>query len=259
MPVAYDASLVSRLDNTQFLRGTVRRQHRTAGPSPRGVRRSLLTCGLVVGLTIAATACDTGDGKTLPEPTGTLPPPTVATTTTELPLDGVGTLASLPIEPLLDDAQLPAPVGPFGLTAPWLDGDQIEAINTCDGQDLSPALSWTAVPDGTVELAFVMVDESTGDGTPFVHWVVTGINPDALGIIEGDSPDGSIRGLNFFGNLGYNGPCPPPGDPAHVYRLTMYALNQQVELADGTASGDLLGFIQDVAIASADVTGTFQR
>jgi Raf kinase inhibitor-like YbhB/YbcL family protein len=259
MPVAYDASLVSTLDQTQHPRCPIRDRHRVTGSPLRGARRGVLAIGLTVGLAVAATACDTGDGKTLPDPTGTLPPPTVATTTTELPRDGVGTLASLPIEPLPADAELPAPIGPFDLTAPWFDGDQIEVINTCDGPDLSPALSWDSVPDGTVELAIVMVDESVGDGTPFVHWVMAGLDPNALGLIEGDSPVGSIRGLNFFGNLGYNGPCPPPGDPAHIYRLTMYALNQQVELADGTPSGDLLGFIQNVAIASADVSGTFQR
>jgi Raf kinase inhibitor-like YbhB/YbcL family protein len=245
MPVAYDASLVSSFDHIQYRRGTVIQR--------RVVRQRILALGLSVGLAFAAAACDTGDGKTLSEPTGTLPPPTVPPTTTELPLDGVGTLASLPIE------QLPAPVGTFDLIAPWIDGGQIEAINTCDGADVSPALSWNAVPDGTVELAVVMVDESVGDGTPFVHWVMAGINPNELGLIEGDNPVGSIRGLNFFGNLGYNGPCPPPGDPDHVYRLTVYALNQQMELADGTPSEDLLGFVQAVAIASADVTGTFQR
>ena len=259
MSVAYDASLVSTLEHTQHPSGSLSDRQRAAGPAQWGAPRGLLSFGVLVVLAIAATACDTGDGKTLSEPTGTLPPPTVATTTTELPRDGVGTLASLPIEQLPSDAELPAPIGPFNLIAPWFDGGNIEAINTCDGQDLAPALSWNSVPDGTVELAIVMVDESSGDGTPFVHWVMAGINPGALGLIEGDSPVGSIRGLNFFGNLGYNGPCPPPGDAAHVYRLTMYALNQQVELADGTSSGDLLGFVQNVAIASADVTGTFQR
>ena len=116
---------VSSLDHTQ---------HRRRSATPRRpVRQHVAALGLTIGLAVAATACDTGDGKTLPEPTGTLPPPTVPTTTTELPLDGVGTLASLPIEQLPADAELPAPVGPFGLTAPWIDGGQIEVINTCEG------------------------------------------------------------------------------------------------------------------------------
>lgn len=206
-------------------------------------------------------ACDTGDGKTLSEPTGTVAPPTVPPPATELLRDGVGTLASVPLELPVGEsgAQLPAPSGPFGIAAPWIDGGPIDPINTCDGGNVSPAISWTDVPGGTVELAVALVDESIDDGPPFVHWVLAGINPDDISVLEGSTPLGAIQGLNFFGNIGYDGPCPPPGDPAHIYRLTIYALNQQTELADGTAAADLLDFVQTVAIASADVTGTFAR
>ncbi len=213
---------------------------------------------MVLGL---LSACDTGDGKTLSEPTGTVPPPTVPPPATELPLDGTGTLASLPLEsPVLNDTgQLPVPSGPFSIAAPWIDAGPIDSINTCDGANLSPAISWTDVPEGTVELAVALVDESIDDGPPFIHWVLAGLNPAEISVFEGSTPLGAVQGLNFFGNVGYDGPCPPPGDPAHVYRLTIYALNQQTELADGTAAADLLDFVQTVAIASADVIGTFGR
>jgi Raf kinase inhibitor-like YbhB/YbcL family protein len=213
---------------------------------------------MVLGL---LSACDTGDGKTLSEPTGTVAPQTVPPLDTELPLEGAGTLASLPLEsPVLDDgAQLPAPSGPFSIAAPWIDGGLIDLINTCDGANLSPAISWNDVPEGTIELAVALVDESIDDGPPFIHWVLAGLNPGDISVLEGSTPLGAVQGLNFFGNVGYDGPCPPPGDPAHIYRLTIYALNQQTELADGTAAADLLDFVQTVAIASADVTGTFAR
>ncbi len=256
MPVAYDAALVSTLDRTQHLQGSTVGRLRAVRSRLRGPSHGFVRLGIVAALAVAASACDTGDGKTLPESYGTLPPPT---TTIEPVRDGVDTLASVPIEPLPDDIELPAPVGSFALTGPWSDGALIEPINTCDGLDLSPALSWTGVPEGTVELAITMLDESVGDGTPFVHWVMAGINPDDIVLAEGVDPLGAIRAINFFGDVGYGGPCPPPGDGPHLYRMTMYALNQQVELADGTSSGDLLGFIQDVAIASSDVTGTYER
>ncbi len=210
---------------------------------------------------MALAACDTGDGKALPDPTGTLPPPTVPPASTEPLLDGVGSLASVPADAGTSPEvpQAPAAVGSFNLITPWIDGGTIDSINTCDGADLSPALSWTGVPDGTVELAISFVDESIDNGPPFIHWVVAGIDPADTAVIEGRVPIGAISGLNFFGNIGYNGPCPPPGDPAHTYRLTIYALNQQVELADGTAAADLLDFVQTVAVASADATGTLAR
>jgi phosphatidylethanolamine-binding protein (PEBP) family uncharacterized protein len=89
--------------------------------------------------------------------------------------------------------------------------------------------------------------------------VLAGLSPTDISLSEGSTPLGAIEGLNFFGNVGYDGPCPPPGDPAHTYRLTIFALNQQTELADGTPAADLLDFVQIVAIASTDVTGTFEQ
>ena len=259
MSVAYDASLVSPLDDTAAQRLPGQQPHRSADRSRRTSRPVGRRAALALAFVCAVAGCDTGDGKVLPEPTGTVAPPTVPPSSTDPVRDGVGTLASLPIEPPPTGVELPAPVGDFAITAPWLEGAPIDVINTCDGQDLSPALSWTAVPAGTVELAFVMADESVGDGTPFIHWVMAGINPNEISLIEGDMPAGSILGVNSFGNLRYDGPCPPSGDAAHVYRITVYALSQQVELADGSPAEDLIGFIQNVALASADATGTFAR
>ena len=51
------------------------------------------------------------------------------------------------------------PVAPFTMVAPWQDGAEIPVLNTCDGDDVSPALSWAGVPDGTVELALVVTDD----------------------------------------------------------------------------------------------------
>jgi Raf kinase inhibitor-like YbhB/YbcL family protein len=170
-------------------------------------------------------------------------------------------LASLPIEV----PEVPADAGDdvaaesFRLIAPWLDGAPIDTLQTCDGVDLSPALSWTVPPDGTVELAIAMVDESVDAATPFVHWIVAGISPLDISVIEGGVPIGAVQAENSLGDIGYSGPCPPPGAPAHVYRLTIYALGQQVELADGAAAADLLGFVQDVSIGSAEVGGTYAR
>ena len=225
------------------------------------MKRRRYAAPVLVGCLLVA-ACDTGDGKTLREPTGTLPPPTVATTTTTLPQEGVGTLPSLPQEdPATDIAVSAANIEPgaFRLIAPWLDGSEIDRRHTCDGEDISPALSWIAPPPGATELAIAVVDESIANGTPFVHWVVAGIDPNDISLIEGDVPLGAVQALNFFGNVGWGGPCPPPDDDAHIYRFTVYALNQQVELADGTPATDLLDFIEAVSVASADLTGTFGR
>lgn len=212
--------------------------------------RRLAPIVLVTVLALTVGACDTGDGKTLRP----VDPDTTTTSTIPATVD-TGALPSLP----LDDAVLPGDAA-LRLYAPWQDGAPIEARYTCDGDDLSPAISWTAPPAGTVELAFSLVDESAaGADGPFVHWAIAGIDPADISLVEGQVPTGAPQATNSFGSLGWAGPCPPTGDPAHVYRLTMYALNQQSELADGTPADEMLGYLEAITIGSTNLTGTYQR
>ncbi len=207
----------------------------------------------------ALSACDTGDGKELKDfdPADYPSQTTVAPTTeTEFTIDQSNEF-ELPgsVDPAVTDV-----AEPFSLIAPWVTGGDIDAIHTCDGIDVSPALSWGGVPDGTAEIAIVMVDDSAvSDGQPFVHWVLGGLDPAEIALVEGDVPDGAPQALNFFGDVGYGGPCPPPGDGPHLYRITAYALNQQLELADGDLATEFLATIATVSIASTDVTGFYQR
>jgi Raf kinase inhibitor-like YbhB/YbcL family protein len=111
-----------------------------------------------------------------------------------------------------------------------------------------------------VEIAVALVDDSaTRDGQPFVHWVIGGLDPSEIALAGGDVPPGALQALNFFGDVGYGGPCPPPGDEAHEYRLTAFALAQQLEIDDGAPAEQFLEVIATTAFASADVTGLFQR
>ena len=143
---------------------------------------------------------------------------------------------------------------PFSMTAPWADGTAIDRRYTCDGQDVSPALSWTAPPRGTVELALLVTDDDAAD---FVHWAVAGIPPRAGGVGQGAAIDGAIEGQTSFGETGWGGPCPPSGE--HTYRFSLYALSQQAEVADGFAAADLQVYTDTSSLAVAEVTGTYQR
>lgn len=226
------------------------------------VTRSAALVALVI---VTATACDTEDGKTLmPYDPAAYP---AATTTSTV----VGTVDTAVSEQFAElggadtgvGSDAPVAVGTqesFAITAPWVDGAAIDGRYACDGLDVSPSLSWGGVPDGTVEIAIVMVDDSSIDnGQPFVHWVIAGLDPNEIALAEGDVPDGAVQALNFFGDVGYGGPCPAPGDDAHVYRFTAYALNSSLRVADGTPASEFLAAIAPVTIRSTDLTGTFQR
>ncbi|MEP4648926.1 MAG: YbhB/YbcL family Raf kinase inhibitor-like protein [Ilumatobacter sp.] len=234
---------------------------------------------LAVALVAAAllSACDTGDGTTLREPVAptTLPPPDTTPLET-VPLEDPALDAPIVSDPIIGNpivesdppidggqtipaAETDNSTTGFALFTPWAPNAPIDVVYTCDGADSSPALSWTGVPAGTQELGISLVDESNlSNGRPFIHWVLAGIAPDIDRIGDGEVPAGAIRGLNFFGDVGYTGPCPDPGSSG-TFTITLFALNQQLELADGTPAAELLDVIATVSIDSTSSTGTVTR
>ena len=214
---------------------------------------------------VAAAACDSRDGTRLQEPAAatTLPPvdttplPSVPIEAGELPAEAIdGSLTTQIIEQAVDADVAAAPMQLF---APWVDGGPIDARYSCDGLNASPAMSWSGLPVGTVEVAIALVDDSdVSTGRPFIHWVMGGIDVSYDRLAENEIPIGAIQGINFFGDIAYAGPCPNPGE-THDYRLTVFALSQQLELPDGTPSGEILDFVGTVALTTATVSGVYMR
>ena len=220
-----------------------------------------LAASWLLAAAIVLAACDTGDGKTLPDTDGTLPPPTTIETTDPV-LDGVGTLASIPLEDELENSeQLPDDFDgdDFTLSAPWVDGGPMDARYTCDGAGAAPALSWDAAPAEAAELALVMIDNESRDNSNGVHWVLAGLGSDTTRLVEDEVPLGAVRAVNSFGGIGWTPPCPAPESGPQRYRFTLYALGQQAEIAEGTPASDAIAFIEAVALQSADVHATYQR
>lgn len=220
-----------------------------------GRRRAPALLALLAATVIPlAAGCDTGDGKTLRPPTSdqrAAMPTTTTTTPTSL-----GGASVLPGAGAGDPGATSTPVtGSLSLAAPWADGGAIDIRFTCDGANLSPLLTWTAPPPGTVELALLVTDD---DAAGYVHWVVAGIPPTAGEKSEGATIAGAVEGVNDSGVSGWSGPCPPAGGP-HTYRFTMYALGQQAELPDGFTGADLAAIAAPAATAIAELTGTYTR
>ena len=134
-------------------------------------------------------------------------------------------------------------------------GGPIDPRNTCQGENLSPTLSWSSAPTGTVEIAITMTDL---DAPAFVHWAIAGIDPLSTSLGEGVVPEFSMQGINGTGQPGYTGPCPPAGE-THTYEFTVHFLAQQTELGDGAAGADLIAAIEGSTFASASVTGTYSQ
>ncbi len=123
----------------------------------------------------------------------------------------------------------------------FIEGAAIPVRYTCDGEDVSPPIAWSGIPDGTASIALVSDDPDAPGGT-WVHWVAWRIPSDAAGFPENIATDESLQdgtrqGRNDFRKTGYGGPCPPPGN-AHRYFFTVYALDAETDLPVGaTKSG----------------------
>lgn len=211
------------------------------------------------------TACN-DDGRTLREPrldqvasvsTTAVP----ASVDPLLPIDSsqVVPVPSLPI----GSGDLPVPVVPDTgdiplvdvVQAPWPNEGAIPARYTCDDLDVAPALQWSPSPTGTVEIAVMLVDQDAPD---FVHWVMTGIDPFATSLGEGEVPEFASVGINSEGEAGYAGPCPLPGE-THRYVYSVHFLDQVSELGDGAAGADLQAFVNGATFAVLSVVGTYSR
>ena len=152
----------------------------------------------------------------------------------------------------------------------FADGQPIPKKYTGEGQDISSALSWTKLPQGTKELALICDDPDAPSTEPWVHWVIYKIPADATGLPEGvpqelqlRSPVGAVQGQNSWPandkNIGYRGPMPPPGHGTHHYHFQLYALDVAVTSPPGVDKRTLLREIEGHVLSVGMLTGTYKR
>jgi Raf kinase inhibitor-like YbhB/YbcL family protein len=148
------------------------------------------------------------------------------------------------------------------LTSPaFADNEFVPVQYTCDGDNISPPLKWSDVPDGTVELVLIFEDPDGpgGTGRTQVYWVLFGLDPASGGLEEGKVPAGAIGGKNDYGRTDWAGPCPPFGK-AHRYIFTLLALSELSGLAEGASPRrDLPSALSGKVLAKAELTGQYRR
>jgi Raf kinase inhibitor-like YbhB/YbcL family protein len=146
----------------------------------------------------------------------------------------------------------------FALRSPAFEnGAPIPRRHTCEGQDVSPALEWTAPPAEARSLALVVEDPDAPGGT-FTHWLAWGIEPEAPGLAEGQRPP--LEGRNDFRQRGWRGPCPPRGHGPHRYVFRLVALDAALEdLAPGATARHVDEAVSGHVLAAAELVGTFER
>ena len=145
----------------------------------------------------------------------------------------------------------------FDLTSPAFDeGQPIPERFSCDGDNVSPPLDWSSVPEGTRSLALILHDPDAPSGD-FTHWVGWNIDPGTGGLEEG--AHATVEGANGFGENGYGGPCPPPGHGAHRYFHELFALDTELDLEEGASREQLEDAIEGHVLEGAELIGTYER
>ncbi len=136
---------------------------------------------------------------------------------------------------------------------------------TCEGQDLSPALTWSGVPTRAKSLAIVVDDPDAPDPNApkmtWVHWVLYNLPVSATGLPESvkskDLPKGALEGKNDWKRTGYGGPCPPIG--RHRYYFNLYALDTVLPDLNEPTKAQLEKAMEGHVLAAAEMIGTYQK
>ena len=166
-----------------------------------------------------------------------------------------------------------AQAGDFTLTSPTighvdlLSEAQVYNGFGCNGENQSPALKWTAGPEGTKSYAITVYDPDAPTGSGWWHWVVYNIPANVTEIAAGAGdptgkllPSGSVQGRSDYGTHAFGGACPPQGDKPHHYIFTVYALKIEKIDVPYDSSSALIGFmIHTNSLGKASFTAMYGR
>lgn len=144
-------------------------------------------------------------------------------------------------------------------------GGEIPTKYTCEGEDISPPLTWSDLPEGTRSLALVVDDPDAPDPAApkmiWVHWVLYNLPPSATGLGENVGsaglPEGTLEGVNDWKRAGYGGPCPPIG--RHRYFHKLYALDTVLPDLGRPTKAELVRAMKGHVLAEVELIGTYQK
>ena len=144
----------------------------------------------------------------------------------------------------------------------FTEGEAIPNRHTYEGGNISPLLAWGEPPEGTRSFTLI-VDDPDAPNDVFTHWIIFNIPADSRELPEGvpknaQLSDGALQGKNDAGDIGYMGPCPPPGRP-HRYRFTIYALDSLLALDAGISKTQLLAAIEEHVLEHYQLTGIYEH
>jgi Raf kinase inhibitor-like YbhB/YbcL family protein len=159
-------------------------------------------------------------------------------------------------EHLLNKEQIIVSESLMEVKSAFNNSERIPVEFTCEGDNVSPPLFISGIPNSAKSLAIIADDPDSPSGT-WVHWVIFNIIPrgDSMQIKEDESP--GTEGVTSFKKIGYGGPCPPSG--SHRYFFKVYALNEILNRKEGATKQQLEEAMQGHIIEKAELIGLYSR
>lgn len=154
----------------------------------------------------------------------------------------------------------------FVLRSPAFEhGGAIPKRHTCDGDDTSPSLSWSGIPEGARSLALLVDDPDAPDPKApkmiWVHWVLYNMPANTTELPEGIDiealPGNTRAGKNDWQRAEYGGPCPPIG--RHRYFFKLFALDVELPDLGQPTKVELEQAMNDHVLDVATLIGTYMR
>ncbi len=142
---------------------------------------------------------------------------------------------------------------------------EIPKTFTCDGDNSSPALSWSGVPPLTKSLVLIVDDPDAPDPAnpkmTWVHWLLYNIPANVTelpnAVAGSNLPSWTLQGKNDWKRTGYGGPCPPVG--RHRYFHKLFALDIELPNLNEPNKAQLESAMVGHIVGKAELIGTYQR
>ncbi len=135
--------------------------------------------------------------------------------------------------------------------------------NTCEGENISPKIEVQGLDAASKALAVIVEDPDAPSGA-FTHWAAWNIEPMQV-IPEGiprmatiTKPISAVQGANNFGQVGYLGPCPPPGRP-HKYIFRILGLDKMLDVRPGASRKELEAAMRGHVVQQGEAVATYGR
>ena len=139
------------------------------------------------------------------------------------------------------------------------DGALIPIKYTCDGDDISPPLVWSDIPENTASFVLINDDPDAPVGT-WDHWILFNLDGKTTELAENvdlSKLAGVQLGHNSWRRNDYGGPCPPYG--THRYFFKLYALDMKLDLPASSSKQDIEKAMTGHILAEAELLGRYKR